>query len=322
MDELVSVIIPAYNHERYIRQAIESVINQTYDLIELLVIDDGSTDKTWDIICSLKPVCEKRFYRTFFDQQTNQGTCVTLNRLLAEANGIYITSLASDDLMIPDLTEEGITFLQHHPDYQVVHFDATFIDEDSKAVFWDEKRRVVHDRESAKYLSMADWLRKSRPDVDFLSSEFGTYESLLKGNYIPSAPFFCRSLLEKTGVYAKSAPLEDWYLSMQMAKHTRLKFIDKPLWRYRWHPANTAKQKKRMTEMARLTWLYEIRQAIAGKDETVIAAMHQHCRREKTILDWGKVKLYKSKSFDGKKIVLRLGSKEFSTTYSRRDKIV
>ncbi len=81
--DLVSVTISAYNHERYIEECIRSIIAQTYENIELLVIDDGSTDRTFEILQSLKPECEKRFVRVVFETQKNQGTKITGNKFLS-----------------------------------------------------------------------------------------------------------------------------------------------------------------------------------------------------------------------------------------------
>ena len=73
MSELVSVLIPAFNHEKYIQEAIISVINQSYENIELIVIDDGSADSTWNKIQELKLECEKRPADCFFHQKSIEG---------------------------------------------------------------------------------------------------------------------------------------------------------------------------------------------------------------------------------------------------------
>ena len=70
---LVSVIIPAYNHERFVEQTIRSIIEQTYKNIELIVIDDGSTDGTWQKLQSQKAICEQSLVRTIFIRQTHSG---------------------------------------------------------------------------------------------------------------------------------------------------------------------------------------------------------------------------------------------------------
>ena len=62
-NSLVSVIISAYNHERYIQETIQSIIQQTYQNIELIIIDDGSQDKTWKKILEMEKVCQQRFSR-------------------------------------------------------------------------------------------------------------------------------------------------------------------------------------------------------------------------------------------------------------------
>ena len=100
-DDLISVIVPAYNHEKYIEECIRSIMAQTYQNIELLVIDDGSKDGTFEILKALKPECEKRFVRVVFETQENQGTRVTLNRLIDLAQGQYLYTIASDDMAKP-----------------------------------------------------------------------------------------------------------------------------------------------------------------------------------------------------------------------------
>lgn len=315
--DLASVIIPAYNHEKYVRQAIESVIGQDYEPIELLVLDDGSSDRTWDVIRTMKPACEKRFRRVVLDRQENRGLVVTLNRMLAKAAGVYIAALASDDIMTPSLVREGLSFLENNLEYGAVSFDASLIDAESRPVFWDKNRETVPSREKAEYLTMADFLRKRRPDVDFLSSDFGSYESLLRGNYIPTSPVYRRSLLEKTGLYVEDAPLEDWHMALQMAKHIRLKFIDRSLWNYRWHSSNTARQEEKMQAMTRATLLHEVGLVTQAGDQGCQEAMRRCFRRVKTIWDGNFISLYKVKNFEEKKLILKIGSKEFAFTYKR-----
>ncbi|MDA9580498.1 glycosyltransferase family 2 protein, partial [Luminiphilus sp.] len=91
--QTVSVIIPSYNHKRYIEAAILSVKKQTYEPIELVVVDDGSTDGSVDLLLELR-----KEFGFQLKCQKNVGVCATLNRGIAEmASGSYIALLASDD---------------------------------------------------------------------------------------------------------------------------------------------------------------------------------------------------------------------------------
>ena len=116
---LVSVCIPAYNHERYIEDCINSIIEQTYENLELIIIDDGSKDGTYQEIKKLMPKLEKRFVRVSVETQENMGTCRTINKLYRKARGKYIYHIASDDISKPDAIETLIKFLEQNPDKKV-----------------------------------------------------------------------------------------------------------------------------------------------------------------------------------------------------------
>ena len=96
MSPKVSVIIPAYNHERFVGPAIESVLNQTFDDFELIVINDGSTDRTGDVVQSYTDS------RIIYRYQENQDAFNTINRGLGMVRGEYVAILNSDDIYFPD----------------------------------------------------------------------------------------------------------------------------------------------------------------------------------------------------------------------------
>ena len=111
---LVSVIIPAYNAEKYIAETIESVLKQTYPNIEIIVVDDGSTDQTSNIVCRYHP--RVRYY-----YQNNSGGCaVPRNTGIAYSLGEYLCFNDADDLMIPDRVATQVDFLERHPDVGLV----------------------------------------------------------------------------------------------------------------------------------------------------------------------------------------------------------
>jgi glycosyltransferase involved in cell wall biosynthesis len=109
---LISVLMPAYNAEKYIGEAIESVLNQTFTDFELLIINDGSTDKTEEIIRSFN---DKRI--RYIKNETNLKLIATLNKGIDLAQGRYIARIDADDMCMPKRFEEQVDFLEKHPNY-------------------------------------------------------------------------------------------------------------------------------------------------------------------------------------------------------------
>ena len=103
---LVSIVMPSYNSEKYIKDSIESVLNQTYPFWELLIVDDCSTDSTVEIIKSFKDNRIK-----LFQNEVNRGAALSRNWALREAKGKWIAFLDSDDLWLPTKLEEQICFM-------------------------------------------------------------------------------------------------------------------------------------------------------------------------------------------------------------------
>ena len=135
MKPLISVIIPAYNHEKYIVQTIMSIIDQSYKNLELIIIDDGSSDNTWKVIKSLKEQCLARFTKVEFITQKNQGICATLNKLISLTSGVYIYTIASDDMAKPNAIELIYEELVENTSYIVAVGDSEIIDDNSKKMF-------------------------------------------------------------------------------------------------------------------------------------------------------------------------------------------
>lgn len=112
MNDLVSVIMPSFNTGKYIKQSIESVMAQTYQNWELLIVDDCSNDNTDDIIASISDE-RVRYYKN----EHNSGAAVSRNRALREAKGKWIAFLDSDDLWMPDKLEKQIAFMERNNYY-------------------------------------------------------------------------------------------------------------------------------------------------------------------------------------------------------------
>jgi len=123
LQKLVSVIMPTYNRVDYLPLAIDSVLNQTYGNLELLIIDDGSTDATRELVSSYNDD------RIFYSYQDNQGQSVARKSGLNNARGEFICFLDSDDLMKPCKLERQLQLMEANPDYHVIYGENEIIDE-------------------------------------------------------------------------------------------------------------------------------------------------------------------------------------------------
>lgn len=124
--ELVSIIMPTYNCERFIAPSIRSVISQTYTNWELLIVDDCSTDNTAEVVASFE---DKRIH--YQRNAHNIGAALTRNEALKTAKGRYIAFLDSDDVWVPEKLEKQIAFMEQHgyaftfADYQIMQEDGS-----------------------------------------------------------------------------------------------------------------------------------------------------------------------------------------------------
>lgn len=159
---LISILIPAYNHEKYIQETIQSIIQQSYQNLELIIINDGSNDTTWEKINAMRELCENRFVRTIFKTQTNKGTCDTLNLLLKEAQGKFVYIIASDDKAEPFAIEKLYNFLNSNSEYALCVGDNQFIDENSNICFWDKNRNIVYNKSSAVFKTFVNFYKKHK----------------------------------------------------------------------------------------------------------------------------------------------------------------
>lgn len=247
---LVSVLMPAYNHQNYVQEAIESIINQTYKNIELIVVDDGSSDGTWQKIQEMQQQCKKRFVRVVLQTKENEGTCATLNKMLDLAQGEFVYLIASNDKAKPQAIEKEVDFLTKHKDYALVVGDDEIIDSSSKVCYWDYKQNTVYNKNSADFTTFAEFLKCHRDD-------FGSYDRLYQGNHIPNGYLVRKSIFDKIGKFTREAPLEDWWLMLQIAKYAKMKFFNEILYSYRWHSSNTIKNGEKIAGFVKKLMEYE-----------------------------------------------------------------
>ncbi len=113
---LVSVVTPCYNGESFLDRYFEGILVQTYRPIEVVLVDDGSTDATYSLVLSYKEKLEEQGIRLVCIHQENKGQAAAINRGLPEVTGEFITWPDSDDLMYPDNLEKKVSYLHAHPE--------------------------------------------------------------------------------------------------------------------------------------------------------------------------------------------------------------
>ena len=122
---LISVLIPVFNVELYVRQAINSITNQTYKNLEIIIVDDCSADSTYNIVKQLQ---ESDNRIKLFRNSKNLKIAETLNYALSQASGEYIARMDGDDYSDPTKIEKQYTFLLNNPDFVLVGTNYVLVD--------------------------------------------------------------------------------------------------------------------------------------------------------------------------------------------------
>ncbi|HBT79351.1 MAG TPA: hypothetical protein DEA67_04350 [Selenomonas sp.] len=128
-NEVVSIVSPCYNGEHYVSNFLDSVLAQDYPAVELIMIDDGSTDDTRGVITGYHDRFTQRGYQLHYIYQEHAGQSEAINKGLQRFTGDYLTWFDSDDLLTPDSLSRRVTFLKEHPEYGFCCCNVAFVDE-------------------------------------------------------------------------------------------------------------------------------------------------------------------------------------------------
>ncbi len=239
---LVTAIIPVYNHEKYVAESIRSIIQQTYRNIELIVINDGSSDKSHERVLALVEECKQRFVRFEYINRENIGVSATLNQALSMARGEYLTVHDSDDIALPERTALLVDALEAKDhSYAAAFGNALFIDEKSRRVRLNKHGGIFEDTSGRAYDNFVDFYMKHR-HFNYKGENFGSYKTLVVGNYLPSMSSIVRTAaISEVGGWTARNVIEDWEMWLKLSKKFKLLYVDQPMALYRWHDSNTAK---------------------------------------------------------------------------------
>ncbi len=214
---LVSVVIPTYNHEQFVRFAVESILNQSYINLELIIIDDASKDNTWAELQKIKKDGLK-FYR----HASNLGAHATLNEALGMARGDCITILNSDDLFDPKRIELLIDQISDPSQDFFIFTDVDFLNDQGDQI--TEPARVV------AYQKLRYFCTSQAPEYWFIAGN----PAVTTSNF-----FFSRSLLNKVGPFSPLRYTHDWDWVLRALRYVSPIWLHAPLLKYRLHANNT-----------------------------------------------------------------------------------
>lgn len=267
---LVSVIMPVYNAERYIREAIDSILAQTCTDWELILIDDASRDRSAEVAKAY--AAQDRRIR-YYANEVNLGVAKTRNRALSLARGEFVAPLDNDDVALPTRLEEQVRFLRTHQDHALVASDLEIIDEESRRV---AMRTYPHRDEE---------IRASLSRMNPIAN--------------PASMFRRSAFLALGGTYDETVcPVEDYEFVTRIALQFKLANLDRRLTRYR--ISATQAKSVYLKRTLRMTLLIQQRALAAGLTDSLRNRLHRGGLRVLLLLpDRFVMWLFKMISFSG-----------------------
>jgi glycosyltransferase involved in cell wall biosynthesis len=233
MTPKISVILPVYNAQSYLRESIESILNQSFQDFELIIINDGSTDGSLSIMESYKD------QRIRIINQSNAGLPISLNRAIASAKGEYLARQDADDISLPERLAKQVAYLDAHPQCALLGTWAQIVVE-----------KTLTDR-SLSHPHM-------NGDIQL--------KLLFFNCFVHSSVMIRKSALKISGLYPEEKekfPPEDYDLWLRIAKHWEVANLPEMLLQYRELPNSISRSKlDMMQERARLMSLLAIKEIL------------------------------------------------------------
>jgi len=265
----VSVIIPAHNAQRFLAEAIESVLAQSHPLVECIVVDDGSTDQTAE-------VAGRYGDRVRYLHQENAERSAARNNGLSRATGDYVCFLDADDYLAPDKIAEQLAFLEAHPEYDAVYSRVCYFQDGNVRSFYSVKRPT--------------------PSGELLSK-------LIYTNFITiHAPLIRTKVARRAGGFDPALTrYEDWEFFLRLsALGARFGFVDRTNAYVRMHAANTVGDRVGMFQAkCQVVEKFLVRHApevvAAGIDPGTVLAFHR--------ADYGRLLILNGRVEEGRSLI-------------------
>lgn len=231
---LITLRVNSYNHIQYVEEAVMSVVNQTYPNKEIIVIDDGSTDGSTQLLEKLS-----KKYGFFYKTQENKGVSATLNDMLQNyTHGKYIMGTASDDILELDVAEKYVDYMEKHPEFGMCYGN----------------------------------IRKMNDNSEITGEVLGSghtgdlFEAIATGKAVlPMTSFMWNTdVFKKVGYYEESIATEDIYMLYKVSKNFKIGYVNTFAKRYRVHRKNSTtnhwvmyENAKRVAQLYKNEYFYE-----------------------------------------------------------------
>lgn len=224
MNPLVSIIVPAFNRASLITETLESIRTQTYSPIELIVVDDGSTDGTRHVVTKWIETSRQPFVQ-FFPLPQNVGKSSAVNYALDRLSGEFVMVVDSDDLLLPDGVAAEVNYLLAHPDVGMVSA---------------RPYKLVGDKKTTEPFDVY----KDSDTFDDLVARHG--DSLINGNTIISSTVMMRrDVVKRIGpLNVKLRYTHDWEYWIRVSRHFKIAYFAQAVIYYRTNVAGASSMKR------------------------------------------------------------------------------
>lgn len=203
----VTVIIPCHTREKFVKTTIDSALSQTYPNIEIVVVDDGSTDGTRNILESYGA----RIKILEHPGRINKGQSAAINLAMRQTDSKYVAILDSDDVWVPEKIERQVEFLEKHPDVGLVYANGIAIDENGKSLY---------------QIMGEEHVETNNPVRTLLECHFT----------LPSNALVRRTAFNKAGEFDETLrSAQDHDIAIRLSEVTKLAYINEDLYFYRRH---------------------------------------------------------------------------------------
>ena len=231
MEKLVSIISPCYNGEKYLIPFMESILNQDYSNIELIMVDDGSNDNSKNIILSYEDKIKNKGYSFYYIYQGNNGAASAINKGLKIFSGDYLMWVDSDDVLLENNVSEKVKFLENNRECGFVLGQGQIVSEDD----YDREIGILKRMHNDERDDLFQDLIFEKNVVFCPGVIMATREAILKA--IPTREIY------------ESKQGQNWQLMLPLAYYFKYGYIDKPLFKCVAHSDSHSRKERSIEEI-------------------------------------------------------------------------